>query len=80
MGVKSKEQFLIAKDSRSFTIVGNVSDTVPVVLGGEIICLQLKDRNITLHENVEVNKKPYKVNKIQSEVVNGKLLYNCNTL
>jgi len=79
MGVKSKEQFLIAKDSRSFTIVGNVSDTVPVVLGGEIICLQLKDRNITLHENVEVNKKPYKVNKIQSEVVNGKLLYNCNT-
>ena len=79
MGVKSKEQFLIARDPRSFTIAGNVSDAVPVVLGGEIICLQLNDRNITLHENVEVGKKPYKVNKIESEVVNNKLLYNCST-
>ena len=80
MGVKSKEQFLIARDPRSFSVVGDVSDIVPVVIGGSIMSLQMNDRTITLHETVEVSKKPYKINKIESEIVNGKILYNCSTV
>ncbi len=79
MGVKSKEQFLIARDPRSFSVVGDVSDIVPVVIGGTIMSLEMNDRSISLNETVEVSKKPYKINKIESEIVNGKILYNCST-
>jgi len=75
MGIKSKECFYVIKDPRSFVVTGDVTSIIPTRLADEIVALSFDNRSITLHETVNVDKKPFKVNNINLETVNLKPSY-----
>lgn len=79
MGVKFKDQVLVVRDPRAFNVIGDTTDIVPIELNSKIVSLPLNNFDITLGKTVEVSKKPYKVNKIEMENVNGKIIYNVST-
>lgn len=75
MGIKSKECFYVIKDPRSFVITGDVASVIPTRLADEIVALSFDSRSITLHETVNVDKKPFKVNNINLEIIDFKPSY-----
>ena len=75
MGIKSKECFYVIKDPRSFVITGDVASIIPTRLADEIVAVSFDNRSITLHETVNVDKKPFKVNNINLEIIDFKPSY-----
>ena len=75
MGIKSKECFYVIKDPRSFTITGDVASVIPTSIADEIVALSFDGRSITLNETIDIDRKPFKVNKISLEIVDLKPNY-----
>jgi hypothetical protein len=79
MGIKCEKYFLVERDPRTFTVVGNSSNIVVHEIGDKIISVSLPDMSITRKDIITVDKKPFKVNKIDRSVINNELSYAFST-
>ena len=79
MGVKCEKYFLVERDPRTFTVVGNSSNIIVHEIGGKIISVSLPDMSITRGDIITVDKKPFKVNDIDRSIVNNDISYAFST-
>jgi hypothetical protein len=79
MGVKCDKYFLVERDPRTFTVVGNSSNIIVHEIGGRIISVSLPDMSITRGDIITVDKKPFKVNDIDRSIVNNDISYAFST-
>lgn len=79
MGVKCDKYFLVQRDPRTFTVVGNSSNIIVHELSDKIISVSLPDMSITRGDTITVDKKPFKVNDITRIVSDNSLSYAFST-
>lgn len=79
MGVKCDKYFLVERDPRTFTIVGNSSDAIVSEIGDKIISISLPDMSITRNDIITIDKKPFKVNDIVRATVDNTISYVFST-
>lgn len=76
MKVQSKKASLIPKNSRTFCITPGYEATTPIYIDGSIMVLDTGEYTITCGDTVTVQRKPYKVNKIEKMVIGKRIVYH----
>jgi|TARA_R100000030_G_C3254828_1_gene123795 hypothetical protein len=77
--VKIKDQHLIPKNARTFTIGGDVNSITSTKVGDNIIQLALNTYTISIGDVIPVKGHPYKVNQIKEFYINGRVIYEVSS-